>query len=265
MPCKISIITPSFNQALFLERTIRSVLDQGYPNLEYMILDGGSSDGSAAIIERYADRLTYWRSEADGGQADAIQRGFELASGDVLAYLNSDDVLLPGALHKVGQVFSNKPDCHLLLGNSLRIDTQDNVVRKVWTYPLNYHRVLFWGTGFDQPASFWRRQLYFEVGGLNTCLQFCFDYDLYLRMIQRAPVFRYDGFLAALRLHPGSKTSRLQDVRREESERIRRAYGYYDANAFHRWRYRVLNGLGFRLFQCYKLTLALAGARKSHA
>ena len=261
MPCRISIVTPSFNQAPFLEKTIQSVLNQEYSNLEYLIMDGGSSDGSVDIIRRYADRLAYWRSGPDDGQADAIHRGFELASGDILGWVNSDDVLLPGALSKVAHVFDTQPDCHLLIGNSLRIDAQDNIVGKVWAYPLDFNRILFWGTGFDQPASFWKRALYFEVGGLNTSMQFCFDYDLYLRMVRRVPVFRCNEFLATLRLHPATKTSRLPHIQRAEKEHIRHVYGYYDASAFRRWRYRVLNGLWFRFLQYYSLILAPANAQ----
>lgn len=205
MCCRISIVTPSFNQAQFLERTVRSVLDQQYPHVEYLVMDGSSSDGSVAIIRRYENRLAYWQSQPDGGQADAIQRGFQLASGDVLAYLNSDDVLLPGALQRVADVFSTHPECQLLVGNSLRIDAH-RLLKRVWACPLNYKRMLFGGTRFDQPASFWRRDLFFENSGLDTSLQFCFDYDLYLRMAQRAPVARCQRVLGSLRIHPSSRT-----------------------------------------------------------
>jgi glycosyltransferase involved in cell wall biosynthesis len=252
---KISLVTPSFNQARFVERTICSIIDQGYPELEYLVMDGGSTDGSAEIIRRHADRMTYWQSGPDGGQSAAIQAGFERATGDILGWVNSDDVLLPGALRRVAEFFTNRPDCELLIGNSVRIDDQDNAVKRVWAYPLDYQRILYWGTGFDQPASFWRRSLFFEAGGLDTALQFCFDYDLYLRMAKRSPVYRCNVFLAALRLHAGSKTARLQHVQLAESQRIRQAHGYYDASHLYRWGFRLLHGSGFKLLQLFKRLL----------
>jgi len=247
-----SIVTPSFNQGQFLEATICSVLEQDYPYVEYIVMDGGSTDGSLEIIERYSDRLTYWQSKTDGGQAEAIHKGFELSTGNILGWLNSDDVLLPGTLTKVAEVFSKAAQCQILIGNSVRINAQSVRVGKIWAYPLNFYRILYWGTGFDQPASFWTRNIYFEIGGLNTSYQFCFDYDMYLRIAKKTSIYRDNSFLAALRLHPDSKTSLLQEVRRREKEKIHINYGYYERSFLHRLMYRIFNGFGFKALQRYK-------------
>ena len=135
---KISIVTPSYNQAEFLERTILSVLNQNYPNLEYIIIDGGSTDSSAEIIKKYERYLTYWVSEPDDGQADAINKGFAKATGDILAWLNSDDLYLPGALLKVKESFQNA-GIAFLYGHSILVDKEDRVIRILYTLPQTYY------------------------------------------------------------------------------------------------------------------------------
>ena len=246
MAIKISVVTPSFNQARYLERTIASVLTQDYVNFEYLILDGGSSDRSEEIIKRYSDRLTFWRSEKDNGQAAAIHDGFTRSSGDVLCWVNSDDMLLPGTLAKVGSFFEKHSDCRLLIGNSLRIDPEDRIIRRVYAYPLNHKRILWWGTGFDQPASFWRRDLYFQCGGINSVYQCFFDYDLYVRMSKYSRIHVLDDFLGALRIHAETKTATIPHVQTLERERVRRENGFYDRFALLRHAIRFRNAIGFR-------------------
>ena len=129
---RISIVTPSYNQARFLEKTIRSVLDQEYPNLEYIVMDGGSDDGSVEILRRYSNRLTYWRSSRDDGQADAIKRGFTLATGDILGWVNSDDLLLPGSLEHVAHQFRQHRGADFLAGGFVPIDENGRATWCFW-------------------------------------------------------------------------------------------------------------------------------------
>ena len=128
---KISIVTPSYNQSQFLERTILSVLNQNYPNLEYLIIDGGSTDGSVEIIRKYEKYLAYWVSEKDNGQADAINRGFQKSTGKILAWLNSDDIYLPGTLLKVSETFNKNPEVDLIFSNIFFIDEYDNRINEL--------------------------------------------------------------------------------------------------------------------------------------
>src|ERR1017187_5416726 len=222
---KVSIVTPSFNQGPFLEATIRSVLSQDLPDFEYIVMDGGSRDGSREIIEGYGARLSYWESAPDAGQADAIYRGFERATGEVLGWVNSDDVLLPGALRRVARFFDENPKEDWVVGGCLMVDAEGAPLRTRLGSPVFYKgysvsflQLLYWSPGFAQPASFWRRRAFFECGGFDRSLQFCFDYDLYLRLASKRASGAIPEFLACFRVHGGSKSARLADVRRSEEE-----------------------------------------------
>lgn len=234
---KISIVTPSYNQAQYLEATMRSILDQGYPDLEYIVMDGGSTDDSAEIIQKYSDRLTYWESAPDKGQADAIFRGFERATGEIFCYVNSDDLLLPGSLEMVGRWFREHPDEEWVVGGSILIDGLGKpIIRSRRGLPeadlgvkVTFKRLLLHNCGgFHQPASFWRRSAFEQAGGFDRTLRFCFDYDLFFRLARRRPSGRIRSFLAAFRYHPASKTSTLESVFREENETLWKRYGRYD-------------------------------------
>lgn len=233
---KICIVTPSYNQAIYLEATLKSVLQQDYPNLEYIIMDGGSTDRSVDIIKKYADRLAYWESGPDKGQADAIYRGFERATGEILGWVNSDDLLLPGCLMKVGQWFKRYPKEEWVVGGTVLIDH----VGKPLVWPtrnlpiadlgvkVTFKRLLLHGCGgFHQPASFWKRDAYFGAEGFDRSLRFCFDYDMYFRLARRRPSGHIRSFLAAFRDHGESKSNTLQDVFHQENEMLWRKYGRY--------------------------------------
>lgn len=229
---KISIVTPSFNQGRFLERTILSILNQNYPNLEYIVMDGGSTDNSPEIIRKYEKHLAYWVSEKDNGQADAIYRGFERSTGEILGYVNSDDLLLPAALERVGQYFKAHLDKEWVVGGALVIDAHDQPVLNRIGIPrcnlgvhASFHQLLFHGCHFNQPASFWRRDAFFATGGFDRSLQFCFDRDLYLRLAQRQPSGRINAFLACFRVHPASKTSTIRFIQEAEGEALSTKYG----------------------------------------
>jgi glycosyltransferase involved in cell wall biosynthesis len=229
----ITIVTPSFNQARFLEETLRSVLGQGYPALEYIVMDGGSTDGSAGIIRRYAPRLAHWESAPDRGQADAIFRGFERGTGEILGWLNSDDLLLPGALAAVADWFGRHPREECGIGASLLIDAETCGRRDARGRPAfnpglgrGFSDLLHRGcSGFNQPAVFWRREAFRAVGGFDRDIRFCFDYDLFLRLARRRPIRGITAFLAAFREHDESKTALLQAVREAEQQELWRRHG----------------------------------------
>ena len=240
---RITVVTPSFNQGRYLEQTILSILSQKYPNLEYIIIDGGSTDDSKMIIEKYSDSLAYWQSCPDGGQANAIHQGFLKSTGDILAWVNSDDLLLKNALWVVGEYFARHPGSQMIVGNSLRIDQNSKLLFKKWAHPMiHYHSMVFWGCGFDQPASFWRRNIYFGAGGINPQLVCAFDYDLFLRISRISRIHRLRDFLACLRIYKDTKTSKLQDIFIKENRIIRESHGRYSSlfvyrfllKAFHR-------------------------------
>jgi glycosyltransferase involved in cell wall biosynthesis len=213
---KVSIVTPSFNQAPYLEETIRSVLGQGYQNLEYLIIDGGSTDGSQEIIKRYADRLAYWVSERDRGQTHAVRKGFDRAQGEILAWVNSDDLLLPGAVATAARVLSRQGS-GAAYGNRLRLDTS-GVFFDFDIAPARLRRWRFLvGSWVPQETLFMWREAYERVGGLDERLQFALDYDLILKMVVGGvPLVHTGRFMGVMRFHDEAKSTRIADVGRRE-------------------------------------------------
>lgn len=202
---KISVVTPSYNQAAFLEETIRSVLLQGYPNLEYVIMDGGSTDGSVEIIRKYEPFLAHWESRRDKGQTDAINRGMARCTGDIYAYLNSDDVYEPGALHAVARAF-RQGDVDVLYGGFGETDERGCLKRRHAAPPFDIARLLL-DNWIAQPSSFWSVDVRNELGGFDDRLQYSMDCDYWLRAF--AAGFRFkplDRSLSRFRLHLSSKT-----------------------------------------------------------
>jgi glycosyltransferase involved in cell wall biosynthesis len=226
---RISIVTPSYNQGTFLERTILSVLNQNYPNLEYIIMDGGSTDDSVEIIRKYERYLAYWTSEKDGGQTDAIEKGFDRATGAILAYLNSDDIYLPGTLFHIAQVFREKPDANVVYGSRYLIDQDDNIIGEGRLTPyfpwISKFGLAYGGFGIYQPASFWTRGIYDLAGPVDRRFVHCMDNDLFARFAFASARFTYTReLLAGFRVHPNSKTSTLQHVAERERRVIRDRY-----------------------------------------
>ena len=211
---KISIVTPSYNQGAFLERTIKSVIDQKHPNIEYIIIDGGSTDNSVDIIKKYKDEVDYWVSENDSGQYDAIKKGFKKATGDVLCWINSDDILLPGSLNHISNIFENCPNIDVVYGNIYYIDKFDNIVKDMRNTPLVKSGYLYKaGFGFSQPEVFWRNSLYNKVGGIDSSGQFAMDYDLFFKFIKAGAKFKHTRVhLSALRFYEGTKTSKISHI-----------------------------------------------------
>ena len=204
---RISIITPSFNQARFLERTILSIHNQGYPNLEHIVIDGGSTDGSVEILRKYDEVINYWHSRPDKGHWEAINSGAERATGSYMTWINSDDVLLRGALERIGTAAMKMPDVDVIYGNQVEIDDLDRVRKRVFTIDFDILDFLFEANIIlPQQSSFWRTALFREIGGVIDC-PFAMDYELFYRMYQRGAKFhRLDAFLSGFRVYPESLT-----------------------------------------------------------
>lgn len=178
----ISIVTPSFNHAAYLDATIRSVLDQQYPSLQYVVMDGGSTDGTVDLLRRYDDRLT-WSSKKDAGQADAIRKGFVRCTGEIIGWLNSDDTLKPGSLLAAARFLRDHPDIALVYGDAEFIRPDGSYLCPCAnTEPFSRHRLLHYSDYIVQPAAFFRRSAYESVGGLDPSLHFAMDYDLWLKL-----------------------------------------------------------------------------------
>jgi glycosyltransferase involved in cell wall biosynthesis len=210
---KISVITPSYNQSGYIERTIRSVLDQetAFP-LEYIIVDGGSIDGTTEILERYSGKVK-WISEKDKGQSDALNKGIGLSSGDIIGWLNSDDLYLPGTLQKVGDYFNAHPDCTWLYGKCRIIDEEDREFRKWMTFYKNMvskrfsFPFLLIENFISQPAVFFKRTAFEKAGPLNLDLPLAMDYDLWIRLAKAGKPGVLDDYLACFRVHKKAKST----------------------------------------------------------
>jgi len=213
---KISIITPSYNQGEFIAETIESVLNQDYPDLEYIIMDGGSTDGTLDVLKKYGDRIN-WVSEPDRGQSHAINKGLRLATGEVIAFLNSDDCYEPGALIKVGRFFFNNPETYWLTGRCRIIDKQGKEIRRAITLYKNFwlstrsYRALLVLDYISQPATFWRREVVDRIGLFNETLNFSMDYDYSLRVGQHYKMWLLPDYLACFRIHGDSKSKYIVD------------------------------------------------------
>lgn len=220
----ISIVTPSYNQARFLGRTVDSVLSQAYPRLEYRVQDGGSTDGSTDVLHSYGDRLK-WVSGRDNGQADAINRGFAHSTGEIMAWLNSDDLLLPGTLAYVGQFFRDHPHVDVIYGHRVLIDANDQEIGR-WVLPPHNAGTLRWLDTVPQETLFWRRRIWERVGGVDSSFQFAMDWDLILRFLAaNANFVRVPRFLGAFRVHQDQKTlARAADQGRPEIQKLRKQH-----------------------------------------
>ena len=211
---KISIITPSYNQAKFLERTILSVLNQNYPNLEYIICDGGSTDGSVEIIKKYEKCLSYWASEKDTGQYDAINKGFKMVKGDIIAWQNSDDIYLPNTFFEVAKLFRNKPSVDLIFGNEYLIDSNDNIMKECRFIPFSLEHLLYCGWNLSTQAAFWSKNIMNRVGYLNnSCVGFDFDWFIKIGKMSKNIKFKRD-FWGCYRIHEMSKLSLVSEKSR---------------------------------------------------
>lgn len=206
---RITVVTPSYNQGRFLERAIQSVLSQRYPNLEYIVCDAGSTDNSIEILKKYEKHLTYWVSEPDRGQSDAITKGWNMATGDVLAWLNSDDFYYPGALHEVGRIFADDPNLKMVCGSVAHVDERERKLRVKQPGAVAPEVLLPWADMPPQVGTFLRREIFDQLGGPRLDLHYVMDWELWLRVALHCPVASIacsERVLAADRQWPGTKT-----------------------------------------------------------
>jgi glycosyltransferase involved in cell wall biosynthesis len=217
---RISVVTPSLNQGKFIEETIRSVLLQGYPELEYIIIDGGSTDGSVEVIKKYEPWLTYWVSEPDRGQSHAINKGWQRACGEILAWLNSDDTYNPGAIRSAVEALRDNPAVGMVYSDMNYIDVSSNVIYRLRSQPYQFHKLLL-DNYVTQSTVFVRREVLDAVGLLNETLHLIMDQELWLRIGRRNKVSYLSGaVLANLRIYPETTSNRLLVARYTEGLRL---------------------------------------------
>jgi len=218
-----TIVTPSLNQGQFIERTIQSVIDQDYPNLEYFVLDAGSSDDTVEIIRRYEDRIDYWVSQPDGGQSAAINAGWSRGSGEIVAWLNSDDYYLPGSLGMVAAYMTAHPEVLVVYGRADYVDAAGTPLDELG-WPYDRRTMIMSRNVIPQPSTFIRRDALERVGMLDESLHYVMDFEFFLRIARvRAPEF-IPQRLAVMTSHPDAKTTRGRDRMAQERWKIRLRY-----------------------------------------
>lgn len=222
---KISIITPSFNQGHFIKETIESVLNQNYPNLEYIVMDGGSTDNTVEILKSYKNKID-WVSKKDNGQTDAINTGLKKSTGEIVAYLNSDDVMLPNTLRTVAETFMSEPNTMWLTGDYFIIDANGNIMQ---SFVANYKKflrkypnktVLSIANFIIQPSTFWRRSLTDEIGLFREELNYVMDFEYWMRTIERYPIKVLPNHFSLFRIHGNSKGGALYEKQFAEEHKI---------------------------------------------
>jgi glycosyltransferase involved in cell wall biosynthesis len=221
----ISVITPSYNQGQYIEATIQSVLNQSYSNIEYIVIDGGSTDGTIEILKKYDGSLK-WISEKDNGPEDAINKGFGMAQGDIFAWLASDDVFETDSLQKAMDVFCKQPDVAMVYGRCQYIDRNGDVIGECPTEPFNYEYLAVYNF-VAQPSAFFRRSAYEDAGGISLTLRQASDYDLWIRLTKNRKVIYLSDFLSSYRLHYAAKTLGFHDPAVKFEEYILLTLKYY--------------------------------------
>lgn len=222
---KISVVVPSLNQAKYLELTLLSILDQKYPNLELIVIDGGSKDESPEIIRKYAHYMNFWCSEPDGGQTQAIIKGFSHATGEILCFLNSDDLFEPGVLHEVGEYFRIHSDVDAVYGDAQWIDAEGKTLRRQKEIPFNRFIWLYTYNYIPGMSMFWRRTIYDRAGGFNPYFQLAFDADLWIRFSDvHGKIKHIARQWSRMRFYPEQKNRHLRTQSNQEDMLIRSRY-----------------------------------------
>lgn len=244
---RFSIVMPSFRHAHFIERSLNSVINQEYEGTELIVMDGGSDDGTREILEKYSKHIAVWRSERDAGQSDALNKGFAYATGDIVGWLNSDDLYLPGALHHAAHIFAAYPQIDVVYGDWITLDLTERVVDRFPALPPSRGRLVTEGFFCNAQAMFWRRSLHERLGKFDPQLHYTMDYDLMLRMISTAgpqAFFRTDRPLGCFRLYEGQKTG-------SPGSPVPREHRWIAAQQGTSWKYKP-SGQVLRLF--YRVT-----------
>ena len=220
---KFSVVTISYNQRQYLEEALRSVLGQDYSALEYIVVDPGSTDGSREVIEGFRSRLAHVVLEPDQGAADGLNKGFRLASGDIFGFLNSDDMLLPGAMRSVGHAFAQSPDCDIVMGNGFVINAEGKRLRRIRAAGFTLERYFYGGAAWLQQATFFRRAAFESVGGFNANNRSCWDGELLVDMVRKGAKVKYlNQDLALFRIHAKSITGsrRHSEMMKADADRM---------------------------------------------
>jgi glycosyltransferase involved in cell wall biosynthesis len=261
----VSIVTPSYNQAEFLEHTIKSILAQDYQFLELIVIDGGSTDGSVDIIRSYNDRLAGWISEPDNGQAEAINKGMQMATGEIVAWLNSDDLYLPGAVSTAVEVFCKNKDLGMVYGDAITIDEEGRPIKKL-EYPNWKLNDLLCFRIICQPAVFIRRDVFIHAGGLDPSYHFMLDHHLWIRIARNEPIQHIPRLIGAARFHRAAKNvSQASGFGRESLRLLEWMQNQPDLAPLVRQESRRIKGGAYRLNARYLLDAdQYSGSLKSY-
>jgi glycosyltransferase involved in cell wall biosynthesis len=225
-PPKFSVVVPSFNQGKYIEETIRSVLDQDYPEKELIVIDGGSTDNTLDVIRKYEGRIACWVSEKDRGQAHAVNKGFAAATGDIFGWQNSDDVYLPGAFRRAAEEWSNHPEAEIVYGHLKFLEESGKGIDEMRLVPAHPFNMKYDGSLIKNQSAFWRRGVVERLGGMDETLSFCMDYEFFLRVVcSGARVRLVPRSFGAFRRHAGSKTGTIPAVWRKELSAVQARYG----------------------------------------
>lgn len=232
---------------------MRSIHSQGFESLEHIVIDGGSTDGSVDVIRAYADRLAYWCSEPDQGHAHALSKGFARATGDVVTWVCSNDLLLPDSLNRVADCFASRDDLGWIVGDGLVIDEDSRVLAHIWALPFTRRSILYWlPWGAVQPSVFIRRSLFEAAGGVDPKRNVSTDTDLFLRLVSIVKPAKVNAYLGALRFHRDSQTFRKASEIKRVDDEIRSAHGMRQFPAWLRWGVFRLYNDRFRCYQCIR-------------
>ena len=240
---RLSVVIPSYNQGEFIERTIVSIIEQNYPNLELILMDGGSTDATMAIVERYRHHFAHIQSAPDGGQSAAIANGFEIATGAFMSWLNSDDTYNPGALLAIGRHLAEHPKIRFIYGNMNLIDANDKVIAHKRSAQFVYGVMKYAFLTVPQMSAFWSKSLYEDAGKVDAHLRFCMDYDLFVRMSGLSAPMQIDATIGNFRIHGSSKTATMESVRQSEDDLIHARY--CSIKPQHKWAFAIARKFWF--------------------
>ncbi len=242
---RISIVIPSYNQGKWVESTIKSIIYQDYIDKEILIIDGGSTDESVEIFKKYEQYITYWVSEKDNGQAEAINKGMKIAKGDILYYINSDDILCENALSKVANFFNKHKEYDIIAGHSIIIDQDGRQLGKLFSITDNFIEMLIMGSSLTQPSVFFTRKCYELTGPFDESLFFSLDYEYWIRCLHKGFKLKIiDEFLSGVRIHKDTKSSKYKEIKNKEDLLIKSKYpDIISKYEYRRFYWRLKRGL----------------------